>query len=209
MSQLCLCGCGRKAKNEYVHGHNTTYRSRDNAGNKQCPTCQQWKPFTAEFFPRAGKRGLAANCKPCHVAKGLASERRRRESPEYFERRRAKWREERRTARAKDKQHSIDISWRSTLKLRREMIAAYGGACACCGESELMFLTLDHVHRNGAEHRNLLRTGGGYAVWRDLRKKGWPKDGYAILCWNCHMVTCWSRPCPHQSNRTSVTTDVT
>jgi hypothetical protein len=41
--------------------------------------------------------------------------------------------------------------WR--IGIREDVIAAYGGRCACCGEFERDFLTLDHVNNDGAEHR--------------------------------------------------------
>src|SRR5213078_4819734 len=33
--------------------------------------------------------------------------------------------------------------------IRAEVLAAYGNACACCGETEEAFLALDHVHNDG------------------------------------------------------------
>src|SRR5262252_4538483 len=41
---------------------------------------------------------------------------------------------------------------------RLEMIAAYGGECACCGETEPVFLTLDHVNGDGAAHRRSMNS---------------------------------------------------
>jgi hypothetical protein len=79
--------------------------------------------------------------------------------------------------------------------LKKEMVTAYGGKCSCCGETELTFLTLEHIHRNGKEHRQIVGRGG---VWIDLRRKGWPQDGYTVFCWNCQMATRYGAPCPHQ-----------
>src|SRR5689334_23309544 len=41
---------------------------------------------------------------------------------------------------------------RDYARLRAEVIAAYGGKCACCGETEQKFLTIDHEEGTGAEH---------------------------------------------------------
>ena len=79
--------------------------------------------------------------------------------------------------------------------LRAEMLMAYGGHCACCGESEPAFLTLEHLNGDGAAHRKA--TGGPAGAWVDLRKRGWPKDGYTLLCWNCNCATRYGTPCPH------------
>lgn len=86
-------------------------------------------------------------------------------------------------------------------RLRREMLSAYGGRCACCGEAEQAFLCLDHEFGNGAEERRVLNNGKSWSnipVLRRLRREGWPKDGYRILCANCNMATMRGRVCPHQ-----------
>src|SRR5881396_3810055 len=40
--------------------------------------------------------------------------------------------------------------------LRAEGIGAYGGKCACCGETTFEFLTIDHVRNDGKQHRRAL-----------------------------------------------------
>lgn len=82
-------------------------------------------------------------------------------------------------------------------KLRAEFLAAYGGRCECCGESEPAFLCLDHVNRDGVRDR--AATGGrNTGVIRRLKREGWPRDGYRLLCANCNTATAWGRECPHQ-----------
>lgn len=88
------------------------------------------------------------------------------------------------------------------VRLRAEMLAAYGNACACCGETRHAFLALDHVNRDGKAHRLSLGKSGGHAgrtpsVYSDLKRRGWPKDGYRILCHNCNFATRYGNPCPH------------
>lgn len=79
-------------------------------------------------------------------------------------------------------------------RLRRQMIVAYGSRCACCGEDESAFLTLDHVNGGGKEHRR--RAGNTDKMLREIRARGWPKDEFRLLCWNCN---CGRRggECPH------------
>ena len=69
--------------------------------------------------------------------------------------------------------------------------------CSCCGETEVVFLTLEYSKRDGAEHRKKHLTSAGQLA--DLRRRGWPKDGsYTILCFNCNSAF-WERGiCPHQ-----------
>src|SRR5215831_4733374 len=52
-----------------------------------------------------------------------------------------------------------------TRELRQELVAAYGGRCACCGVEGWQFLTLDHVDGDGTDHRASLK-GVGNAVYR-------------------------------------------
>jgi hypothetical protein len=81
-------------------------------------------------------------------------------------------------------------------KLRIEFIKEYGGCCICCGEKEIAFLTLEHANRDGAAHRKLFHTSSGQLA--DLRKRGWPKGEYTILCFNCNRATWELGICPHK-----------
>ncbi len=78
---------------------------------------------------------------------------------------------------------------RSLVKNRQEkelVLAAYGGSqCACCGETQLLFLTIDHLADNGAQERKDIGIRGGTAFYRFLRKADYP-PGYQVLCFNCN-----------------------
>lgn len=90
---------------------------------------------------------------------------------------------------------------KTRLRLKLAIIRAYGGKCACCGEKRDPFLTLEHIYRNGAEHRKKLRTGDYRGnVYMDLKRRGFPQEGYAILCWNCNCATSFGKTCPHKLN---------
>jgi hypothetical protein len=85
------------------------------------------------------------------------------------------------------------------VELRKEVVAAYGGACACCGEGRWQFLTIDHPNGDGqadrAKYRMIL---GQLYGW--LKKNGFPKT-YRILCMNCNWVQRFTDVCPHESER--------
>ena len=95
----------------------------------------------------------------------------------------------------KDKRRAINATWR--WKIRLKMIEAYGGACACCGESEPRFLSIDHVNNDGNARR---REGEltGAELYRWLRDNGWPKDDYQLLCMNCNFSKGHFGECPHK-----------
>lgn len=86
------------------------------------------------------------------------------------------------------------------IRIRQQVIAHYGGKCACCGEDRLEFLTIDHVGGRGvgAEHRRALAKSGinsSFILW--LRKHGYP-EGYQVLCYNCNCASGIYGYCPHK-----------
>jgi hypothetical protein len=92
------------------------------------------------------------------------------------------------------KRNELNRVWRAALKA--EIILAYGGKCRCCGESEPKFLTVDHTENDGHKHR--LQIGnGGMTTYRWLRKNGFPKKGFQLLCFNCNLAKSFFGACPH------------
>jgi len=96
----------------------------------------------------------------------------------------------------KHREQQRESQARTRKRNRDEMVAAYGGHCACprCPETNPAFLTLEHVNRDGKTHRAKV----GSHTYADLRRRGWPKEGYALLCWNCNAMTRFGRTCPHE-----------
>ena len=73
--------------------------------------------------------------------------------------------------------------------LKELVMAVYGGGkCSCCGETELSFLTLDHIEGGGGKQRKELgRTkGSGVGFYKWLVENGYP-DGLQVLCANCNL----------------------
>ena len=90
-------------------------------------------------------------------------------------------------------------------RLQVAAMEAYGGyRCACCGEDEPLFLTLDHVNDDGSKHRAQI---GKVNIYRWLRDNGYP-EGFQVLCMNCnHGRMRNGGICPHQEE--GVTTRAT
>lgn len=118
---------------------------------------------------------------------------------------------------SRSKNPDVRISWckvchrshsrakqRERTKARKaRVLAAYGGCCSCCGESEPIFLTIHHIEGGGRQHRLALSkshpksSGGSHTVYRWLEKEGYP-EGYAVLCWNCNAAEHFAEDgCPH------------
>lgn len=92
---------------------------------------------------------------------------------------------------------------RERIRYFLDFYDAMGGRCECCGETDVRFLTLDHRNGDGYEQRQTLQC---QQIYRLARKEGYPKDKYALLCWNCncgrhHRVT--DGVCPHRSAESS------
>lgn len=84
------------------------------------------------------------------------------------------------------------------FRLKQEVIVAYGGMCACCGENtDPRLLTVDHVFNDGSKERHLYSENNFYAY---LKKHGFPRDRYQLLCWTCNMGKHYGKEhqCPHQ-----------
>ena len=65
---------------------------------------------------------------------------------------------------------------------KAEVFEHYGKNCACCGESAIPFLTIDHVNDDGNKHRAELR---GKQIYTWLVKNNFP-GGFQVLCYNCN-----------------------
>jgi hypothetical protein len=123
----------------------------------------------------------------------------RRENPDAAEAHRDQERQRwYRSAKTRDG-HKV-VGARHRARVKAEVFAAYGGAvCACCGETEYLFLTVDHINNNGwAQRKELGDTGNGHAFKSWLKKNGFP-PGYQILCMNCNFGKRMNNGvCPHQ-----------
>lgn len=69
--------------------------------------------------------------------------------------------------------------------LRKRFLELYGSKCACCGESDERFLTLDHKNGYGKADR---RQRGQLTILREAINNPCSKK-YQILCFNCNCGT--------------------
>lgn len=92
---------------------------------------------------------------------------------------------------------------KNNLKKYREKIITkvfihYGGnppKCACCGEGEMKFLTIDHINGGGRIHRGKIR---GNRVYKWLIDNNYP-EGFRVLCYNCNCGRARNNGiCPHK-----------
>ncbi len=121
-----------------------------------------------------------ANREKCRKASREFSKRFRKAHPDYY------------LIRAKPYAKQAKVRHK---RIKKECLEAYGGKCACCGESTFEFLTMDHINNNGAQHRKEIKTSNIYA-W--LRRTGYTAEGFRVLCWNCNCSRGFLGFCPHK-----------
>lgn len=94
--------------------------------------------------------------------------------------------------------------------LKKVVYDHYGYQCACCGESEPMFLTIDHVNNDGYAMRKYKGQPSQTAMFlRWLIDNGFP-DEYQILCMNCNFGKARNGGvCPHQQGSTTISQEST
>jgi|DEB3_MinimDraft_2_1074329.scaffolds.fasta_scaffold39701_1 hypothetical protein len=155
------------------------------ANIQRCKRCTTEKATTDFYFHK--KSGYDSTCKTCRI---------QQEHNRYFA--------DPVAARAKMKAHRlanyetiIAKEQAVTAKLKAQLLDGLGRVCACCGEMNTKFLTLDHIHNDGHEHRK--RRSSTLSRWRDVIAEGFPRDRYQILCFNCNAGRAINGGvCPHK-----------
>ena len=174
---------------------------------KACPKCRRDLPATLEFFYKNGDR-LQGQCKECQTASHRAWVA---ANPGRAKSSQKEWRDRNRdylnTKRRETRRSDID-SWRERDRdrraaIRREVLAAYGGKCACCGETHPEFLAIDHINNDGADHRKEVKS---QEICRWLKRNGFPKEGFQLLCHNCNLAKAHYGGCPHQGPVSGIST---
>jgi len=92
-----------------------------------------------------------------------------------------------------------DGGWR--WKLNRQVLTAYNNVCACCGERNQFFLTLDHKEGGGNIHRKEVRKMGSNDWYKWVIENNFPEE-FQLLCYNCNLGRERNGGiCPHHDER--------
>lgn len=162
--------------------------------------------YCSTCFARPATTGT--KCERCREKHAAYHHERWERDPDYRERLRRNGRSWQSVPENREKQtvYSRDSKRRLFLPRKLEALRRYGdGRCACCGETDYRFLTLDHANKDGAAHRTDLggtpRLSSTTFIHR-LAALGWPAvPGLRVLCANCHMAIDLWGGCPHQEAR--------
>ncbi|UOF80565.1 icea protein [Caudoviricetes sp.] len=88
-----------------------------------------------------------------------------------------------------------------SARRKAEVFKHYGAVCACCGEQQVLFLSVDHINNDGNSH--VTSTGkriNGVYLYSQIVSQGYP-DTYQILCMNCNWGKRMNKGvCPHLNN---------
>lgn len=198
--------CARRKQVEYTRKHRDRLRAKPEdkvcvacakaylkvePRSSRCPECQ--KAYKAEYSRKHKEEGAAAQ-KRYRMRLGddyraLSVQRRKDRMAKMTPEELAKYRE---YERSKTK--------RLVAALKDGAFRAYGGwRCACCGETQRLFLTIDHIEGNGRKMREIHGQTGQFYRW--LKNCGYPA-GFQVLCINCNFGKHQNGGiCPHQVRR--------
>lgn len=162
----------------------------------KCSRCGDEKPYTEEnfYFPKGKVKRRSKWCRECYKAYYRDYQRRVREDVKVREKQ-AAWRRQWRKKNPEKWDAQKGRQRDEYAAIRETVLRKYGGdppKCACCGEEQVIFLTLDHTAGNGAEERKEIPT---WQLYRRLAK-GRKRKGYRVLCHNCNHAA-YHGGCPH------------
>lgn len=153
-------------------------------GLKECRRCERALPIKDFYADASRQDGATSWCRECLGPLRRAAGQRYRNGPQA------------------EKRRAATRQWNADLRL--DVLRHYSNGkmmCACCGETGLEFLTLDHIHGNGSQHRRELLgnpSAGGMAFYSKIRQQGFP-SGLQVLCFNCNMAKRDLPHCPHEN----------
>jgi len=177
---------------------------------RKCKECGDSKPITEFNLASKGEGYRRHECKFCE------SSRKKAWYQADYDGARQRQNEAARRRYAKERKHSperrkklAEYATRCRAKAKQECFEHYGGMiCACCGETEPMFLSLDHVNNDGYLRRKYGKATPSGSFYGFLRKTGYP-DGFQVLCMNCNFGKARNGGvCPHHKEGSTIITKV-
>lgn len=156
----------------------------DESSSRKCRKCKQVKPLD-EFYTYVEKRRLAVpatyrmhTCKKCFSRYKMDQYNRYKTERPWHERKRLVYLK------------GMNDYYRDAV------MDHYGRRCVCCGETEHVFLTIDHIKPLG--HVTRRAKLGHTNIYRFLVKNKFP-EGFRVLCYNCNCgrTRTADGECPH------------
>ena len=146
---------------------------------KICRKCKLNKPIEEYYALKTGHNQKHPWCKLC------VSDYNKARYPD-------KYLKEKLSGKLKHAKHRRD-------RIKQEVFSHYSDGtpkCACCGESEIKFLSIDHINNDGGVFRKAGGRGGAQ-FYAKLKRQDYPQ-GLQVLCFNCNCAKAYYGICPHQ-----------
>lgn len=168
---------------------------------RKCKTCEEVKPI--EEFNQVGDRWNSRR----HECKSCESTRKKNWYNQNIDRVRKQQAERLKQVRGhrgqETKRKNAEYQKRYRDKLKAIVYAAYGNRCACCGEAEVRFLSIDHVDNDGFINRKAGFDNCTTSLMGRIKREGFPPS-FQLLCMNCnHGKSRNNGVCPHKEGSTT------
>ena len=154
--------------------------------SKKCLKCKRYKKLS--WFYRHGrtKDGHHCYCKECYTKYYDSTMSKRKIYKEYRLKNKEKIKLRNQKRHSDRRLKCLNEYSKGTLK------------CACCSESNIEFLTIDHINNDGAKHKKEIGSG---LLYHWLIKNNFPNN-FQVLCYNCNCAKAKNirNPgvCPHK-----------
>lgn len=170
---------------------------------KTCKSCNRIKQdslFTKRRISKDGLRAICTKCSRIYNKKYYLEniERYIKYREKNSEQRKNNWKEW-------YKLNAVEVRRKQNerSKVKRYIVIKHysrgENKCNCCNESNIMFLTVDHIYNNGNSHRKEIGSKSGQDTYRWLIKNNFP-EGFQILCFNCNLGKSINKGiCPHNN----------
>ena len=152
---------------------------------KLCHKCQTNKTIDNFTNSKKSKDGLDGWCKKCKGIYNRYYQKRTGKTKKYYQ---------------AHKEELQLYARNAYAKLKKRVYDHYGNKCACCGELEEKFLTIEHKNGGGTQHRVKVG-GGGERIYRWIVKNNYPLE-IELLCSNCNIGKYRNNGvCPHKQRK--------
>lgn len=177
---------------------------------KVCKWCKTKKPIECFYNDQNTSDKKHMYCKECCKFKSKEwirnnKERCKARRKKYYEKERERYRENARKYYHANREERLKYNkeyqrhTQRNAKIKYDVMSHYGHKCICCGESEIKFLTIDHINNDGSKFKGTsYRKGTGLYLW--IIKNGYPST-FQILCWNCNCAKGLYGSCPHKQTK--------
>lgn len=170
---------------------------------KICNKCKESKLLSKFYADKSKSDGHRPRCKSCEN-EVMHKLHKNENYIVWFNRYQKEWqRSYRQTEKYKQwRKIALQKQAITTKELKTDIVSHYGGKCACCGISEICFLSIDHINNDGHKSKGLRKNRvSGIQMYKKIIRLNYPND-LQIYCFNCNVAKQHNRGiCPHKTTK--------